>query len=732
MKKNAAVIALLFLFSMNCIAQSIFEDAVKLRKHIDDTDGKFLTADDNRKVVLPILKTYFPGKELNKYSQLQTLTALNAPDENPYLQSLIGEIGLETSEGTPSAPKVGAALSAIGGLDVTTFADALARFMVTRAKQELSAAFFEKFKKDLQDPRYSDLQILFPTTNKTLMAVGDDIYQFSAYLNTLREAFAKDLSQLIVNMPEVWKQPKYDAFFKRHPEVLESLNIMNELVAVLQNGKHPGDAIHAIADLGEKVDTTHEGIANYKNAVRTLDLVSQSLRTSDTGSYWVSSKDIKKLATDPILRKLYLGLLVQEEKNSYGINFKVNSKTFMLREKLVDSTLAKSITADPDQLLNFIYSLSADMDQIEHQLKIVKSTPKPDSEELYKLFNMFLDFADQAFDVENIALIKKAIPGFAIPAYFRTSVYIGKLTNEAYIDIAKKNYNSAVINVALIADTVLRMLQLKQRGVELKNELEVYNVSSKLTGKVNDGKENEVSKLIADITGNPDKIVDWNAEFQKLKSNITSPELKNKLAEYIDILLTDQNETVSKLIRYGTLAANIVAAKNSEEAEAAIEAMALPPGSARIKKEMKFSVTLNSYLGGFYGTNDFYKNASGLSYGVIGYTGVGANWGIGKTHPWSVSVYGNLIDIGALAAFRLNNDTSQYNFKIKLNQIVSPGGMLVVGLPCVPISVIAGYQYAPVISKITADGYLTPGNRGRFTLGLAVDIPLLNFYTREH
>ena len=93
-------------------------------------------------------------------------------------------------------------LSSIGGLDVTNIADGFARFIVKRAKTELSVAFFDKFKTELSKPQYKDMQSLFPQTFRALTAIGDEIYNYESYIQTLRECFEKDLASLITNMPK--------------------------------------------------------------------------------------------------------------------------------------------------------------------------------------------------------------------------------------------------------------------------------------------------------------------------------------------------------------------------------------------------------------------------------------------------------------------------------------------------------------------------------------------------
>lgn len=729
-----SILGILFFF-IETKGQSLFEDALMIRRNIDNATGKFDNAGVHKDTIIPILQgRYFNGQKFSSYADIDSaVTIVDGDNENPYLHTLIPPpAGAITKKSFPSVAK--GFLSSVGGVDVTVVADALARFMVKRAKQELTINFFEQFKNDLNDPRLSDLRILFPTTFKALMVFDKEIYQYAAYLNTLREAFDKDISQLNINLIQVWDQPKYLAFFNSKPEILEALKMVNELSSIMIHGEHPGDAIHELADLNSG-PITNVSVANYKNTIRLLDLFSQSFRTSAADKYWVSSTEILKLSSDPILRKIFLGLLLQKEKE-YNIEFIVQGRPYYLRKLMIEH--AEAILTNQQELMTYVYKLVPKIQAVEYRLNLVKQSQakgKVDSQLLYDLFESFLSLTEHTLEIDRLTLIKTHIPGFKIPQDVKTVVYVGRLINETYIDVARKNYNSAIVNGAMALDTVLGMLNLDDRKPVLKDLLSAFttnNNSTTLNGHVDPGNEEKifiVLKQILDATSNNEKRNAYLA-YEKLKPLIMDDNLEKIVNEYVGILITDKGDSYRKLIRYGTFAANIANAKDAEEAEAAIEAIALPSGSARVKKEMAFSISLNSYLGGFFGTNGFTNMKDKTSYGVTGLVGIGFNLGTKNKNPWSFSLYGSVIDIGALAAFRINNDTSEYKFKVKLNQIVSPGAFLIVGFPKYPLSFIAGYQYAPFISSVNSEEYKINSNRGRVTVGLAVDIPILHLYNK--
>jgi hypothetical protein len=81
-------------------------------------------------------------------------------------------------------------LAGLGGLNVTKYADGIAKFLLERGKQELSMAFFDRFKKDLN--KFPELSFLFPTSVKILEEIKS--HNAQSVLQELKDAFMKDLS----------------------------------------------------------------------------------------------------------------------------------------------------------------------------------------------------------------------------------------------------------------------------------------------------------------------------------------------------------------------------------------------------------------------------------------------------------------------------------------------------------------------------------------------------------
>jgi hypothetical protein len=219
--------------------------------------------------------------------------------------------------------------------------------------------------------------------------------------------------------------------------------------------------------------------------------------------------------------------------------------------------------------------------------------------------------------------------------------------------------------------------------------------------------------------------------------------------------LQKSRDVLKNLVRYGTFMSTVATAKNSDDVEKAIEAAALPSGSSRIKRETPFNVSLNAYCGLFAG----YERIKGVdqpwifckinSYGVTAPIGVSIStgghsfafaWPNNEGH-WSYSAFISLIDIGAVAAFRFqNNDSINQVPTIKLQDIFSPGLFFSVGFPKCPLSLNLGAQVGPNLRNVYVEDKNNPGQYinsyqnnvyWRFSASLVVDIPIFNFYTKS-
>lgn len=678
-------------------------DAIALKNFSSDSSNKakvlkilsFYTKEENDKysfISLNIAHTYFKDSSKNKYLQgfIKNLPYYNV-------------IGIQGTGTLPISSMLSSTLSSVGGLDITNIADGFAKFIIKRTKQELSIAFFEKL--DTALSRYKDLQTVFPQTYRTLTTIGEEIYNYNAYIQTLRESFEKDLASLPSNLPSIIDN--HEKFFENLPELKAILQTGFYIAQQIQNKEHPGNIIenYPIDDFLSDSNLN----PNVKAAFQTLKLLSTSLKSdTSTDSYWASYTDIKKLfnPNDLGLLKIYLGLLEQQAKFN-NIVFKNNLGTFDTLANIIDSSYGAITNLTKYQA--YIKNFASKVNTIETKIRNLKTV----SSDSLK-FEAYYSFISDCFDLFRYLTKIQTLPHFPkelnLEANTAKYFYIAQTSVDIVVDINRRNYSAAIVNATSIYDSVFS----------------VFN----------------------------------NNRFRELNtSNIHGEDSLNLIKEQ-----QNQNKTrdvVSSIFKYGSFMAAMVQAKSSDDVESVIEVFALPAGSSRIKRETPFNVSVNAYCGLYGG----YEKIVGLDKGswelnaggVTAPIGIAFSWGhkkflwLGKENQnhWSYSAFISLVDIGALAAFRFTNDstkltngnstdtaTASSSPTIQLKNIFSPGLFLSIGIPKSPLSVNLGVQIGPNLRSVSVtnnNANINFNNKmyWRYSVSLCVDLPLLNLYTKS-
>jgi hypothetical protein len=535
-------------------------------------------------------------------------------------------------------PGVAGIASMLGGADVTTIAEGFTSFLISRARQELSVAFFDKMREAIAGQE--ELKALFPLTSNVLLVV-DPLY-YASFLQSLRESFREDLKSLFTNLSAMLGQPKYRSWFKS--DTLQAL-IVKTLPAAdrLGSGENP---VIVMRDVGKSL------MANgYTQKVgfgmSTVVLYVSSLRAPESsGRMWLSATEVRKALADTIRLRIYLGLLYQQAE---GIEFTDGADTIRLRGIL------QNFLHRYEQIRPIIAAVAERADVVEATLDKLHAAPRDTREELYLQYIISLN---SLFDL-SLKSVPHLIPKIDIQEMledFRTyASYVNRL-NLVYVDTKAGRYSSAVIGSAGLLQSVLK-----------KDSLDAF---------------------------------------------------------------------IHGFVKYGTFAATLAEAKDPDQVEAAVESAVLPAGSAAIKRQARFDLSLNSFLGLFDGRE--YLSSTGFPERASEVRGFYAPVGIAVSFPLSqslqkwftLSAFVQMLDLGALTAYRLQSDSISVTPQIKLENIFAPGFYGILHFRGVPISLGGGYQRGPTLRNISTAGVDIANNSVyRWSGFVAVDIPLFNFYT---
>ncbi len=719
MSKNILITLLIILFFICEVnGQIAFHDALILKRHIDANQALSRSSD----TVFMILDKYIQPDIAN--TRLEIIGEVNASpskEPNPFLEISGGDESRMDAR-IPGGIKKG--LASLSGLDVTSMANELASFMIERSKEELTVAFFNRFKKFVKEN--SEFKVLFPKTSSSLENLL--AYKYPEMLPALRTGFFEDLKSITYHFDDVLELPRYQELLKNFPVIRVAIRSVR-LIYEIENGEsHPADVLTKFAAFTEwKEALANSDFQNFGNTIKLASIFSNSLRSvittsnipdhkEDISKAWVNFNDLQSLVQDTIAFKIYLGLIYQQGKTE-NVQWFINNHVFTFTD--IMAAQMHNLFLFENKMIEFI-ALANEVDKALETLNVKKrNNTAIMNDDYYNYINTSHDVIEYGLTFANVFIDNKH---FVVSDYTK----IARRSNDLYLHIYKQEYAQAIGDVVDI-----------YKGIEdmLNNEKEVLLVSAK-------ARTSALKKVSAFNNLNAGDV----AVIAKEQQNTRPVELSKIQALYNSRgALVNYTSFIEKTTKYGLFMANMVNAKSKDDVAVVLETSALPVGSSSIKKYSQFNVAVQSYLGVYWSrstsTNVRTEKAWDNKFGAIGPIGISFSYGFQKCG--SLSLFTSLIDLGAIVDYKLNYDTVQTNtsttvqvskdYKIELGQIFSPGAYIVYGLPWnLPLSLGFGGQYGPGLNSIDSKNNTVVDNPyWRWNAFLGVDIPLLNLYNKD-
>ncbi|WP_157750637.1 hypothetical protein [Mucilaginibacter gotjawali] len=562
----------------------------------------------------------------------------------------------------------------VGGgspVSLNNIAEGLASFYIDRVNEEINEAFFVHFQNFLN--KYPELKILFPNTIASLNKIKVTSYQQS--LNAIKSAYQTDIKNVMSNASGLASLQKYQELINDKP-ALALLFVTCDVVSMIRQSKSVEDILYQLGNAPyiQLPQVNNPKDNDYISSIKLAAILSNSfidIKVGDqapTSYKWVGVSQISALGQNKKIFNLFMGLLTQE---TYGIYIGGTDIFAQLNANVTDINSAQYV----------IYNFSSTYKQVA--TKVAKLTAANTT--LATKLNIGTDIFKQIVDLSTVCLeilpSDKVKPELAILKKIKDDYipYLFQADSVVY-HIEQKEYTSAIF----AADTLIRTV--------IKNEIDAVK---------------------AKIAANPAPSV------AALKA------LNKELA----ILTSIRDE----YLKYAVFISTVAEAQSGSDVKKAIDAFALPVGSSRIKKEHIFSWGINSYVGIASARNHNFaaNNLPEKETIVTAPIGISANFALpGKIG--SMSLYGGIIDIGAIFTYQVNSDKTVQS-EIKLGQILSPSIGVIYGFPIIakyniPLSFGANYQWGPKLKSVDQNGQSVLGLfNSRFNLFIAVDIPFINF-----
>lgn len=728
--RNLIITILLTTLSCSAFCQApesinVYYDAIFLTDFIEG--GEFKTQDDEGVVFtsemekyLGILKVYFPRLSdedfVNFVSRIQDT---RSPEYNPFLAELfptdLEEVG-DDAFGLDGVSAFGKGkLASVSGLDVTNIASGVSRFLIERANAEVNILFFNKFKKFLEQNK--EAATLFPLS--TDFITNTEPFQYAVLIQSFKEAFREDISNLVTNIDGLFELDKYKDFGNRFPEAYAGLAAAAS-VSKLANGASVPDVIKK---LGEFDNPSASGEAqDLYTSIKLMSILSESIRSNVEDEGWVSISDIRlEVFSNSTTRKVFMGLIYQQ----------VEGLTFSDNQTVQDILKTAKDNGDNFRIVfEYFRSLKKQWDEIKSLQKEIKdkknNSEKVDYLAYYNFFEANIDMIEMMLDVNSILDglgFAHSVEGFQVTKDYLKLIKKG---NQIFKNVSEKNYSSAVLNFVIIYKEIFGSgsLDYSLTKANMKEYLQDQGVTYKKISIKNGLRRTYKKQYLLDL--GVVAISEVNRQFKHHRVGISN----------------------SKFLKYATFMASIAEAEGPDDVKNILKAAALPAGGSSIKKNSVFNISLQSYVGLYYNANNDrnVSNAWNNEVGVIAPIGVSFNWGLRKAG--SIGVMASLFDLGAVVDYEIRRDTTttmttstdenmqtimvesetiqtETDYKVELGQIFSPGLYVLYGFAFnMPLTLGAGFQYGPGLTEINDANAVIGKPDWRLNLFLAFDIPI--------
>jgi hypothetical protein len=654
---------------------------------------------------LDIQRVFKPNKFIREAFKQNNFWAYGVPI------SISDGIRVSTEE---TRNKPSSLLSKVGNLNATIYADAFAKIIVKRFKQDMNALFFTKMKAEMD--KSIELKTLFPNTHSGLRLMENDIYVFNQYIEGLRQKMEEDLGNLFAHTTELLETPQYTQYFAGSQTARGFLTTVTQFADGLIQNQHPGHIIENLHFSDDYEDEEGEG-QDLKAGLQIIQLISASLRSTneaDSTHYWVHGlENLNALFKgDALGAKIWLGslYLLAEDAQGKPIKFR-NRKTF--REHL------NALYGEKDNLGNmyhYVQGIISRVNTIEMSINDKKQAQGQEGKLHWD--KMVASYENVLSLIKFVPTIKDILePNSSMPQTWYKGIYVAELLPRIYAEMKGREYHAAIQHITdLIQAVDSRPKYVKKENsfirIDTFNSIFIPNVLRKMV------------------------------PVREYKSLSGTYFMKNKDTVLINKIYVDggemgkqewENTALKKLLKYSFFAASLVLAQSSDEVADLLESTMTAAGGTYVK-ESGWLLSINSYLGL---QNTFKKNDNQGFFSVSAPIGLNLSYGFKRKPayatdmqkvgdfiaPHTIQFFASIIDVGAIAGFRFTNTTDSIP-KVKLSNIFSPGIFVQFGrIFNSPLNIGFGYQAQPRLYAVKEEAILLKKFQYRGSINLSWDIP---------
>ncbi|RYU91524.1 hypothetical protein EWM62_06180 [Mucilaginibacter terrigena] len=663
---------------------------------------------------------------------------------------------LETEQQTGLAATQQKAAASMALPSQSEIIDAMAIYLVNRVKSEASLAFIDLVRNKLKSDTI--LLDLFPKTRELISNFSS--YESPNFGQSWRHAFAADLITIPDKLATDKNLERYaeQTLGGSNTQYYRFFKMAVQLATMSRDNTNFIDIIEYMAqDLNNSDDYF---LSNY---IRFLNMINNEFYVKGSNTYWINYVQFNQLNAEEF--QILAALLKQKYEN--GI-FKV------IPLRLDDTGTANSISINDFRAwMSRIFFV---INQYQVALQNNSANFKDKIHDVSSYWTFIGDSFKRFTSMENNRFIlqKDAASPFAKQndkylGYINTINTTFQELTGLYGAIEDKNYPHVLESVLELIKG-LEKPQSRQRRIFVKYFIDKQHLTERemrvwfqepnnqeFFSSVQRFQNDYEKQMVADtLTADSNRMITVARKFKGIpgyqnffrkgfienNSNHIADFTKNynaRLQNYYDT-------RYSGFIKTTNFINDVMVTGNSDDLSKVIASYASPPQSYRIKRNSRFSIDLNAYVGLTAGFESFEHPK--IAYGLTAPIGVAFSWGYADKEagqPYikkdgqvtylkgnSFSVALTIIDIGAVVRYRFSNDSAEGLPKeVNFSQFLSPSVQLHWGIKNTPLDFVVAYQYLPNLRKLgDPDVPAAPKtfrSLSAIYAGLVFDLPLMNF-----
>lgn len=632
--------------------------------------------------------------------------------------------GYTNSSATPANPS--------GIFSPTLVIDALGKFAAKRFKEELTIAFLKKFRDTLMSEEFTELRLLLPRTFHTIATA--DVFNYAQFYQSLHENAQTDLYNLPENTSTMlrYRQESGKPGKKIRQQLYEPILASLDLVRILELKMSASTAVEFLAYRDYIQQDSH---TVYGNIARTLGIFSQRLHSwkDSTATGWADERYLARLVSDKDAFNFWMALVLKQDKDDLtAITIKKSDDP----NKTV--TMYSLLNGEVYKKQSYLRETLARFSEVQATAKNLVALSKSDSLSKAEMFSRY-SVATFGLLIAGVEFAKQADADSDKAGYDR-AIHLLKAGQDLAVFAHRKRFGDGISVLLEIVKLVFEVpvvsmeaqkWKMEKPSRELEEAEDVLALAKKAKKKAdktkNEALMNRADAQVAEAEKKWKSLGDGLGKNQKKEQKV-----EEKLFEVQSSLGPTRTERLLYLIdKYGNLMVSCANAQTSDQLLAILEKAASPVQSYLKKRgEGRLAAAINMYPGLAYGyeiqleDKGTFSNKGGNIVAFTTPVGLSLDWGIGKKS--SLSLFASFIDIGAVTAFRLQDNASRLP-ELKWKNVFAPGAYLMWGIGGTPLTLGVGGQYGPALRNVQKD-VTTPdlqeASHFRAGISLTVDVPL--------